>query len=107
MSPVEAMCVVSRERVTQYSRKYIAIHEISEWEGHLDTAKGKVHECEDALQKLRREIEVIDDNIGKLESGMENLKHAILQEPQHPRNFVAGSWGMGRASESISSLSSA
>jgi len=78
--------------VTQYSRKYIAIHEISEWEGHLDTAKGKVHECEDALQKLRREIEVIDDNIGKLESGMENLKHAILQEPQHPRNFVAGSW---------------
>ena len=111
MSPMEAMSVVSRERVTQYSRKYLAIHEISEWEGHLDTAKGKVHtwedkvhKCEDTLQKLRREIEVIDDNLGKLESGMETLKHAI-QEHQHPCNFVAGSWGV-RDSESMSSLSS-
>jgi PIN domain nuclease of toxin-antitoxin system len=103
MSPADAMCVASRERTTQYARKYIVLHKISEWEVHLNTAKGKVHECEEMLQKLREEVEVVDSNLGRLENGMEDLKRA-MQQPQHPHNFVAGS-GV-RDSESVSSLSS-
>jgi septation ring formation regulator EzrA len=87
MSPADAMNVASRERTSQYARKYTVLHKISEWEVHLDTAKGKVHECEETLQKLREEVEVVDVNLGRLESGMEGFKRA-MQRPRHPRNIA-------------------
>ena len=89
MSPIHAMNKASRERMSQYTRKYTVLHKILKWEIHLDTAKGKVHECEETLQKLREEVEEVDDKLGRLESGMEHLKH-VMGLLQHPSNTVAG-----------------
>jgi hypothetical protein len=41
ISPAVAMYVASRERMSLYARKYTILHKISEWEVHLDTAKGE------------------------------------------------------------------
>jgi DNA repair ATPase RecN len=89
MSPANALNVASRAQTTQYARKYAAVHELSEWEVQLDAAKGKVHECEETIQKLREEIEMADDSLLKLENRMESLKHTV-QQTQKPYDSVEG-----------------
>jgi hypothetical protein len=77
ISLADAMNIASRERTTQYARKFGMLHEISEWEVRLGGAKDKVHECEEALWKLRQEVETTDGQLGKIESSMEELKRAM------------------------------
>lgn len=48
-----------------------------------------MHECEETLQKLWEEVEIVDVNLERLGSVMEPLKHA-MERPWHPRNIVAG-----------------
>jgi hypothetical protein len=82
LSPTDALSIASRARTTYYARKFAALHQISEWEVYLDVAKGKVHECEETLQKLREEVATTEGNLGMIESGMVELQRAIL-EAQH------------------------
>ncbi len=88
MSPANAMNVASRAQTTQYARKYAAVHELSEWEVQLDAAKGKVHECEETIQRLREEIEMADGSLLRLESRMRGLKDAMQQTQDSPRHSV-------------------
>ena len=49
VSLADAMNIASRARTTHYARKYGMLHEISEWELQLNSAKDKVHECEETI----------------------------------------------------------
>ena len=88
ISPADALSIASRARTTYYARKYTALHQISEWEVHLDAAKSKVHECEETLQKLREEVVTTEGDLGKIESSMAELQRVIL-EARHSHEDLA------------------
>jgi hypothetical protein len=66
-------------RATSHTLKYAVFYEISEV--HLDTAKGKMHQCV-GLQKLRKEVAVSEVYLMKIESIMVELQH-VMQETRH------------------------
>jgi chromosome segregation ATPase len=73
----DAMNIASRARTTQYARKYGMLHEISEWEVHLNGAKDRVYECEETIRKLREEVDATDGQLEKIENGLEEIKSAM------------------------------
>jgi chromosome segregation ATPase len=77
LSLADAMNIASRARTTQYARKYGMLHEIFEWEVHLNNAKDRVYECEETIRKLREEVDATDGQLEKIDNGLEEIKCAM------------------------------
>jgi chromosome segregation ATPase len=78
----DVMSLASRSRAAHYARKHAALARIFQREADLKTAKGQVLEYEEELQRLRKEVEVADESLTKIETEMANLEHLLVQT--HP-----------------------
>jgi uncharacterized coiled-coil DUF342 family protein len=56
------------------------MHKIRMWESNLDAAHARVLECEEMIRNLRREVDEIAGTIGGIESGLDELQDAMLDE---------------------------
>jgi hypothetical protein len=81
-SAADIMSLASRSRAAHYARKHAASAKIFQREADLKTAKGQVIEYEEELQELRKEVEVADGSLTKIETDMANLERLLVQT--HP-----------------------
>src|SRR6202042_1316620 len=70
LTPTEAMALASNAKLVQSARKYTAMHKLRRCESDLRAARGRVHEYEEVLANLEKEIKSAEENIEVLDSGM-------------------------------------
>jgi len=93
LTPAEAMDLADDAKVTQSARKDVALHKIRRCELDLEVAKGKVHQCEDTLATLWKEVADAEANLVTLESGMVGIQRLVLEAEQIKASAHADSSG--------------
>ena len=82
LTPTEAMALASNAKLVQSARKYTAMHKLRRCESDLRAARGRVHEYEEVLANLEKEIKSAEENIEVLDSGMVGIQRLVVQAEQ-------------------------
>jgi chromosome segregation ATPase len=100
LTPAQVMALASSTRTAHNARKQVTLHKMRRLESELNTAKGKVRECEEGMTDLQKELEEADENLGLIDSSVADFEHLMQQAEQQSIRPIGSSIGTAHSVDS-------
>lgn len=76
------MTLALNMRVTESAHKDVVLHKVCRCESELEAVKDKVHELENVLPDLQREVKAAEERLRVLDNGIVDIQHLVLRAKQ-------------------------